>query len=72
MSRPLPAKIESIDDAMVPILRSMTGVERLAVANRMFLAARRMLTGHLSAEHPDWSEEQVQAEVSRRIALGPG
>ena len=72
MSRPFPKKIETIDDEMLPFLRAMTGAERLQVANRMFLSTRRMLTTHLTAEHPDWTAEQIQAEVSRRIALGSG
>ena len=72
MPRPFPKKIETIDDEMLPFLRAMTGAERLQVANRMFLSTRRMLTTHLTAEHPDWTAEQIQAEVSRRIALGSG
>ncbi|MEP7012856.1 MAG: hypothetical protein ABJC13_21240 [Acidobacteriota bacterium] len=72
MLRPFPKKIETIDDEMLPFLRAMSGAERLQVANRMFLSARRILTSHLTAEHPDWSTEQIQAEVSRRIALGSG
>ncbi len=70
--RAFPKKIETIDDEMLPFLRAMSGVERLQVANRMYLSACRMLTHHLTAEHADWSVEQVQAEVARRIALGSG
>ncbi|HXU44553.1 MAG TPA: hypothetical protein VN783_03445 [Thermoanaerobaculia bacterium] len=72
MERAWPRKIETIDDEMLPFLQAMSGSERLQVANRMFLAARRMLTSHLTAEHRDWSTEQVQTEVSRRLALGSG
>jgi hypothetical protein len=65
-----PLRIESVDDAMVPILRAMTGAERLRIANDMFLAARRMIASHLVAEHPDWDERKIQDETSRRISHG--
>lgn len=63
-------RIEVVDDDMARILRAKTGAERLKIANDMFLAARRMIASHLAAEHPDWSEEQIQRETSRRISHG--
>jgi len=68
--RPVPENFEMVDDEMVPVLRAMTGAQRLEVANRMFLDVQRMLTLHLAAEHPDWSPEQVQREVAHRISHG--
>ena len=44
--------------------------QRLEIANRMFLDAQRMLTLHLTAQHPDWTPEQVQREVAHRISHG--
>ena len=62
--------IERIDPAMARIYAAMSGAERLAVANGMFVSARRMLVSHLRAEHPEWSTEEVEREASRRIAGG--
>jgi hypothetical protein len=61
---------EMVDDEMARILREKTGAERLKIASDMFASARRMLASHLRSEHPDWSEEQIQREVARRISHG--
>jgi hypothetical protein len=63
-------RVEVVDDDMARILRSKTGAERLAMASAMFASARRMIASHLAAEHPDWTDEQVQRETSRRISHG--
>lgn len=61
---------EMVDDDMARILREKTGAERLKIAFDMFSSARRMLASSLRSEHPDWSEEQIQREVARRISHG--
>jgi hypothetical protein len=63
-----PRRIEVLDDDMVAILRAKTGAERLQMAFDMWKSARRMLTNMLSAENPEWSAEEVQREVARRMA----
>lgn len=63
-------KIDVMDDEMVRILRGMTGAERLEIADRMFTSARRMIASHLAAEHPDWDQERIEKETTRRISHG--
>ncbi|MFQ5412410.1 MAG: hypothetical protein ACE5EC_08920 [Phycisphaerae bacterium] len=63
-------QIEVVDDAMVEVLRSKTGAERLRIAFGMFSSARRMLLSHLRMEHPDWEEARVMAEAARRLSHG--
>ncbi|HXU34631.1 MAG TPA: hypothetical protein VN851_28980 [Thermoanaerobaculia bacterium] len=63
-------RIEVIDDDMARVLRGMTGAERLKIASDMFASARRMIASHLATEHPDWDDEQIQRETSRRISHG--
>jgi hypothetical protein len=63
-------RIEMVDHDMARILRAKSGAERLKIASGMFASARRMIASHLAAEHPDWSEEQIQRETSRRISHG--
>jgi hypothetical protein len=63
-------RFEVVDDEMAAILRGKTGAERLAIASAMYTSARRMLLSHLAAEHPDWSEEEVQREAARRLSHG--
>lgn len=62
--------IEVVDDDMAAVLRAKTGAERLQIASDLFASARRMIASHLAAEHPDWDEEQIQRETSRRISHG--
>lgn len=59
-----------LDDEMARILRGMTGAERLKIANDLFVSARRMLASHLAAEHPDWDQDRIEQETSRRISHG--
>jgi hypothetical protein len=71
MTRPLgDLRIEIVDHDMARVLRTKTGAERLKIASDMFASARRMIVSHLAAQHPDWDEEQIQREASRRISHG--
>jgi hypothetical protein len=63
-------RIEVLDEDMARVLRAKTGAERLKIASDMFAAARRMIASHLAAEHPDWDEERIERETSRRISHG--
>lgn len=65
-----PGQIEVLDEAQAVILRSKTGAERLAIACRMWIAARNMLRCHLQAEHPEWDAARVTREVARRLSYG--
>jgi lauroyl/myristoyl acyltransferase len=71
MANPLDnPRIEVVDGDMARVLREKTGAERLKIASDMFASARRMIASHLAAEHPDWDEERIQWETSRRISHG--
>lgn len=65
-----PRQIEVMDDDMAAVLRTKTGSERLRIAFGMYSSARRMLLSHLSAEHPDWSEDEIRREAARRLSHG--
>ena len=67
-----PQRIEVMDDDMAEVLRAKSGSERLQIAFGMYESARRMLTSMLQADHADWSAEQVQQEVARRLAHEAG
>lgn len=62
--------IEVMDDDMAVILRQKTEVERLRIANRMWKSARVILRGAIRTEHSDWTIEQVNQEIARRISHG--
>lgn len=61
-------KFEFVSDEMAAVLREKTYAERLEIAFGMIRSARAMIENSLRARHPDWSDEAVQLEASRRIA----
>jgi hypothetical protein len=65
-------KLELLDEAMVEVLSSKTGAERLAIAAGMFRSARRMISSHLRQQHPDWDSSRLEREVARRLSHGSG
>ncbi len=52
----------------IEILRQMSGERRLRVAEQLYWTARKVKAAGVRSQHPDWSEEEVKAEV-RRIFL---
>lgn len=47
------------------LLRAMTGERRWRLAEQLYWSARKMKGAGLRALHPDWSEDQINAEVTR-------
>jgi hypothetical protein len=60
-------RMEIVDPAMVEVLRAMTPAERYAVANGMWCSARDMIRNLLTAEHPEWTQEQIDQETAKRM-----
>ena len=63
-------QIEVVDEPLAEVLRRKTGAERLAIANDLFVSARRMIQGFLRSQHPDWSEQTINQEAARRLSHG--
>lgn len=55
---------------MITVLREKTPAERLAIAHGMWSHARRMILLIVRTEHPDWTAQQVNQEVARRLSHG--
>jgi len=65
-----PRRIEVLDPEIVDALRRKTSAEKGAMifeANRFM---RERLKAHLGHEHPDWTSEEVGAEIARRMLHG--
>ncbi|HKB03866.1 MAG TPA: hypothetical protein VKD90_16705 [Gemmataceae bacterium] len=62
--------VEIVDDAMADILRRKTEAERLKIADGLWNLARRIVRAQLSADHPDWTAEQIKRETARRMSHG--
>lgn len=70
MNRALPKQIESVDPALVEVLRAKSPAEKIemvAAANR---TARLLAAAGTRLLHPEWDEAQIQAEVIRRVSGG--
>ncbi len=67
-----PRRIEVVDDEVARILRGMSGADRLRLAHEAWDLARRRLAAFLSARHPQWSIEEVDKEVAKRLAHESG
>ena len=63
--------IEVIDEKMAEILREKTAAERLAIAHDMWLSAQKMITHIVRSSHTNWSHQQIQTEIARRLSHEP-
>ena len=59
---------EQASPEQIAALRAMPGEKRLRLAEQLSWAARKMKAAGLRAQHPDWTEEQVNERV-REIFL---
>ena len=54
---------EPLTPEYIETLRRMSGEQKLKTAFQLYWGARRLKAARLRQEHPDWSEDQVQARV---------
>lgn len=50
--------------------RRMTVGEKVAEGIRMFRLGMGIMRGSIRTDHPEFTEEQVEAEVARRLRIG--
>ncbi|WP_339749418.1 hypothetical protein [uncultured Rubinisphaera sp.] len=68
--RKIPDRWESISDEMTEVLRQKSGAERLAMAHRMWRFGYQLVNRSVRNQHSNWTEEQIQEEVARRMSHG--
>lgn len=61
---------EVIDNQMAEVLRQKSDSQRLRSVDAFWNSARAILKAAIRTEHPEWSLDQVQIEVARRISNG--
>ncbi len=61
---------EILDDRMAEIPRRKTPAERLEMTFAMWRFAQDLVRAAVRDEHPDWSDDQVNREVARRLSHG--
>lgn len=67
-----PGQIEVLDDASADVLRCKTPAERIEMIAAAHRTARQLMAAGVRHQHPEWEEQQVQAEVLRRLTCGTG
>jgi len=63
-------QIEVLDDAVAEILKMKSTEERLKIASGMWRSAKIQLSASIGSLHPEWSKEQIEREVIRRLSHG--
>ncbi|MCW5550573.1 MAG: hypothetical protein KIS67_00260 [Verrucomicrobiae bacterium] len=51
----------------IEIYRRMTPGRRLEIAEQMYWSARRMKKAWLRTQHPDWTDAEIEAELTRHF-----
>lgn len=69
MTRPIP-HFDIVDDATAAKLRLMTPAQKVQLVGELNKAARLRAAQRLNCRHPEWSNEQVQAEIAKRMLAG--
>ena len=52
----------------IKIYKRLSPTEKLRIAGELYSASRKLKTAALKAQHPDWSEQEVERKV-REIFL---
>ena len=60
-------RIEAVDPAVAEALRRMSGMERLRLGHETWELTRDRLAAYIAYRHPEWSSEEIQRQVARRL-----
>ena len=63
-------QIGVVDDQVAAIIKAKTGPERLSMAWDAWAFFELRITAHLKSLHPEWTVEQIQKDIFRRVAYG--
>ena len=63
-------QIEVVDDKVAEILKKKTGQERLKMVWDSWTYFCQRTEAHLKSSHPEWTEEEIQKEIVKRVLYG--
>jgi hypothetical protein len=63
---------DDLDDVVVPILRTKTPAEKIAMIASGDRVVRMLEAAGLRLRHPDWTEEQIRQTIVNRRLHGAG
>ena len=56
---------ETPSPEQIAALRAMSGERRLRLAEQLYWLARKVKAAGLRNQHPDWTEDRINSEVTR-------
>jgi hypothetical protein len=62
-----PDYVEGVDPQVARALRRLSGMERLRLAHETWELVCERLAAYLAARHPEWTREEIQQNVARRM-----
>ena len=69
-NNPIPSDENCISPVMAEVYRQKTPTQRLEIAFSMWRSCRKIVTAAVKDQFPDWSEQQRQQEIARRMSDG--
>jgi hypothetical protein len=63
-------RIDVIDRASAAILAAKTPAERVSMVAAAYRTARMLAAAGVRYLHPNWTESQIQSEVTKRMMHG--
>lgn len=63
-------QIEVVDDKVAEIIKKKTGIERLMMVWESWSFFNKSIRVFLKNVHPDWTDEQIQMEIVKRMSYG--
>src|SRR5262249_37865186 len=67
MTRPEADRIEAVSPQVASALRQMSGMERLRLGHETWELTCYRLAVYFASRHPEWSAEEIQRQVARRL-----
>ncbi|MEX2218150.1 MAG: hypothetical protein WD749_05265 [Phycisphaerales bacterium] len=68
IDRPRDFRFAPQSEQEIAALRRLGGTGRLAMVGALCTSGRRLMAARVLSQHPDWTPELVDREVTRRIA----
>lgn len=65
-------RVDMVDLRVAAILRAKSGMERLRLAHEAWEVASTRLSAYLADRYPQWTSEQLQASVAKRLLRDSG
>ena len=60
-------RIEAVDPTVAEALRRLSGMERLRLGHETWELTRDRLAAYIAYRHPEWTSEEIQRQVARRL-----